>query len=118
MSKKIQNVVGWALLFAGIGIIFWGLSSSYNIFNNKSQAPEIFKIEAQKTTPSKKVQGLEAQVEEKMKELLGEQLKAMLPADSVPKLLNLISWSIFIGILIFGGAQLAGIGIKLLREKG
>ncbi|MBU4298466.1 hypothetical protein KJ636_00250 [Patescibacteria group bacterium] len=118
MNKKFQNLVGWALLFVGIGIIFWGLYSSYNIFNNKSQAPEIFKIEEKKAVSQKKAPGLEAQVEEKMKELLGEQLKAMLPANSVPKLFNLLSWSVFAGLLIFGGTQLAGIGIKLLREKG
>lgn len=117
MSKKFQKFFGWALLFAGVAIIFWCLYSSYNIFNNKAPLPEIFKIEEKKATPTKKVQGLESQMEEKVKEMLGEQFKAILPADSIPKLLNLISWSVLAGILIFGGSQLASIGIKLLKEN-
>lgn len=116
MNIKFQKLIGWALLFAGVAIIFWCLYSSYNIFNNKALLPEIFKIEEKKATPTKKVQGLESQMEEKVKELLGEQFKAILPTDTVPKLLNLISWSILAGILIFGGSQLAGVGIRLLRE--
>jgi hypothetical protein len=34
----------------------------------------------------------------------------------LPKLLNLLSWSIFAGILIFAGAQIAGLGIKLIKD--
>lgn len=116
MNKKLQKFIGWALLFAGVAIIFWSLYSSYNIFSNKVPAPEIFKIEEEKAVSQKKAQGLEAQMEEKVKEMLGEQFKAILPADSIPKLLNLISWSVLAGILIFGGSQLAGVGIRLLRE--
>ncbi len=117
MNQKFQKIFGWFLIISGSVIIFWCLYSSYNIFDNKTPAPEVFKAGEEKTTLSKNAQGLEAQVEEKVKELMGEQLKAMLPADSVPKLLNLISWSILVGILIFGGSQLAGIGIKLLKEN-
>jgi len=117
MNKKFQNFFGWVLLFAGAAIIFWSLYSSYNIFNNKTAPPELFKIEQRPSTP-KKVQGLEAQLEQKVKDIVGEQFKNIIPADSIPKIFNLFSWSVFAGILIFGGSQLAGIGIKLLREKG
>lgn len=116
MNKKFQNLVGWALVFAGIGIIFWGLYSSYNIFNNKSQAPEIFKIEKPKAVSQKKAPGLEAQVEEKVKEIIGEQFKEIIPTEPITQLFNLISWSIFAGILIFGGSQLSHLGIKMIKE--
>jgi hypothetical protein len=38
-----------------------------------------------------------------------------MPSDFMPLLFNLIAWSIFAGILIFSGAQIAGLGIKLLK---
>jgi hypothetical protein len=117
MGMKFQKFIGWALLFSGVAIIFWSLYSSYNIFNDKTPVPEIFKIEKKKAVNQKEVQGLEAQLEEKVKELMGEQFKTILPADSIPKLLNLISWSVLAGILIFGGSQLSGIGIKMFRGK-
>ena len=46
--------------------------------------------------------------------MIGEQLKGIIPVDSVSNLLNLIAWSIFAAILIFGGAQIASLGIKLI----
>lgn len=116
-SNFFQKFFGWALLFIGVAIIFWSLHSSYNIFTAKVTAPEIFKA-AQKEValaPKGKVQGLEAQLEAKVQEMIGEQLKEILPAEAIPKLFNLIAWSIFAGILIFGGAQIAGLGIKLLK---
>ena len=96
---------GLILLVLGLIIIFYSLYSSFNIFTAKAAPPEIFKAEpsAQGTVAG----SIQAQIE--------EQLKGMLPVDSVPTLLNLISWSIFAGILIFGGAQIASLGIKLIK---
>jgi len=39
----------------------------------------------------------------------------MLPVNFLPRILNLTAWSIFAFILFFGGAQIAGLGIKLMR---
>ncbi len=105
----IKRILGLILLFVGLIIIFYSLYSSFNIFTAKSAAPEIFKTEI---VPSQKNgEGLEAQVQQ----MIGEQLKGMLPANSIPQLLNLISWSIFAGILIFGGTQITTLGIKLIK---
>jgi len=112
MARKI---FGWVLLIAGLLIIFWSLYSSFNIFTGKTPAPEIFKIEEKKEVllPQKgEVQDLQAQLEK----MIGEQLKEMLPIDFLPKLFNLIVWSILAGILIFGGAQIASLGIKLIKK--
>jgi hypothetical protein len=48
--------------------------------------------------------------------MIGEQLKGMVPLDSLPKLLNLAVWSMLAFILIFGGAQIASLGIKLIKK--
>lgn len=111
---KLTKIFGWFLLLAGVIIIFWSLYSSYNIFTAKAAAPEIFKVaEKEAALPQQgRVQDLQAQIEK----MIGEQLKGMLPADLLPKLFNLIAWSIFAGILIFAGAQIASLGIKLIKK--
>jgi hypothetical protein len=52
-----------------------------------------------------------------MNKIVGEQIKEMLPADAFSRILNLFVWSIFAGIFIFGGGQIANIGIKIIRSK-
>ena len=115
MGLKFQKFFGWVLIIGGIAIIFWSLYSSYNIFTNKAAVPEIFKIEEKETVSPKKVQGLEASLEEKARQIIAEQFREIIPADSFVKFFNLIAWSIFAGILIFGGAQISHIGIKMIR---
>lgn len=106
LTKKIS---GFILLFAGLIIIFYGLYSSYNIFNGKTEAPVVFQTAENNISPAKI--DLEAQAQK----LLEDQLKNLLPAGSITQLLNLLSWSIFAGILVLGGGQISGIGIKLLK---
>jgi len=111
---KMEKIFGWLLLIAGILIIVWGIFNSFNIFTAKQEPPTVFKLVEEKTLPQKeKTQDLQVQMEK----MIGEQLKGMLPADFLPKFLNLISWSIFMGILVFAGGQISGIGIKLLKKS-
>lgn len=107
----IKKILGLVLLFGGLIIIFYGLYSSYNIFNAKKEAPAIFEITEQLGVK----QGGALDIQAQLQNMLGEQLKGLLPANSITSLLNLISWSIFAGILVLGGAQISGLGIKLLR---
>lgn len=108
----VKKILGLVLLFAGLAVIFYGLYSSFNIYTAKTTAPEIFTIEEKESSllPGG-VQDIQAQ----MQQLIGEQLKGILPADSMPTLFNLIAWSIFASILIFGGAQISSLGIKLIK---
>lgn len=116
-----RKIIGWILLFAGIGIMGWGLYSSFNIFTAKIEVPEVFKaarkdVLAPTQSKTGTSQDLSVQAEQMMNKAMGEQLEKILPADFLPKLFNLISWSIFAGILIFGGTQISGLGIKLMKE--
>ncbi len=114
---KLTKISGWILLTVGLVIIFWTLYSSYNIFTGKTKVPEIFRMEAKETeTPTKvKTPSTQNELQKELERMLGEQLKTILPVDVLSKLLNLISFSILTGILIFGGSQIAGLGIKLLK---
>jgi len=110
MTNKIG---GWLLLILGVAIVLYSLYSSFSIFTNRTSAPEIFPIiqeEQQKTNITG--QDPQAQAEEMMR----EQIKGIIPVDFLPRLFNLISWSLLAGVLIFGGSQIANLGIKLVKN--
>lgn len=122
MFSKVQKVLGLVLLTAGLAIITWGLYSSFQIFTAKVQPPEIFALPfqgtpAQETSPTKSginslLGGL---IGVDIEKVVGGEIQKILPADYLPRLLNLLSWSVFSGILFFGGSQMAGLGIKLMK---
>ncbi len=106
------KIFGWALLIAGILIIAWTLYSSYNMFTGQAAIPEIFQTEEASSQKKETSNSIESQ----MQEMIGEQLKGLIPADTIPKLFNLTVWAVLAGILIFGGAQISNIGVKLVKK--
>lgn len=109
--NSTTKIVGFILLASGIALIGWTLINSYNIFTGKTSAPEIFVM----PKTSAPVQNGTTDIQAQIQQMLGEQLKGMLPANSVPQLLNLTVWSVLATILILGGGQIAGLGIKLIK---
>ena len=119
MTVKLQNLAGWTLLLVGIAIIFWASYLSYNIFTAKTAVPEVFKMpgETKNLTPSPgKTPANQVELQKEMEKMVGEQLKELIPIETLPKFFNLISWSLFAGLLIFAGSQIASIGIKLIKK--
>ncbi len=116
-NTVLIKILGWILLIAGVAVIGWALISSYNIFTGKKDSPEIFKIEVRESSPvaPETVPTIPEEIQKEMEKLMEEQLKDILPADFLPRTLNLTAWSILAFIFIFGGAQISGIGIKLIR---
>jgi len=111
MTKKI---FGWILIIAGLAIIIATLYFSYTIFTGKIKAPELFKLE----DSSAAVAGFDQkELEKSLEESIQEQIKNIVPSEFTIQLFNLISWSIFAGLLIFGGAKISAIGIKMLRKE-
>ena len=109
---SFNKILGYLLLFVGLGIIFWTLYNSYGIFTGRITAPQIFEVSEAEPVSKSKAQDLQSQMEETVR----EQFKNMLPPDLLPNLFNLVSWSIIAGILIFGGGRVSNIGIKLIRK--
>jgi hypothetical protein len=117
-----RKIIGWLLLAAGLAIIFWAIYSSYNIFTGVKEVPTLFKtgqsaiISPSPQSPASGVmeQDLQQQAQKIIQGQIGEQLKEMMPADFISKIFNLMSWAIFVGLLIFAGGKVAGIGIKLV----
>jgi len=110
---NITKIFGWVLLIVGIILIGWTLLSTYNIFTAKTVAPEIFKVAEEKEILPK---GGALDIQAQMEKMIGEQLKGILPVETLPKMFNLIVWSMLAFILIFGGAQISSFGIKLIKK--
>jgi len=104
----VKKIVGIVLLVSGLIIIFWGLYTSFNIFTAKTEVPNIFKFD------NKQVVVQSSGDQSQVNSLIQNQIKSIVPQDAVPKLLNLLAWSIFAGIVTFAGSQIAGIGTKLM----
>jgi len=115
----MKKVFGWLLLIIGVLIIGWGVWASYDIFTAKKPPYEIFKTQQgiEVSFPQEKISGtLQQQAQQQAQQAIREQLERMLSSDLLPKLFNLISWSIFVGILIFAGGRIASLGIQLLKS--
>ena len=117
---NVTKIIGWATFLAGILIIGFALYSSYNIFTGKAPLPEFFEIEEKTAqapaTQKGKMPTSPEEIQQQLGTMIGEQLKGLLPTDFLPKILNLTVWSMLAGILIFGGGQISGLGIKLLKS--
>jgi len=111
----MKKIIGWFLLIAGLVIIFWVIYSSYQIFTAKTEAPEIFKVT--KTEVSQQQAGGGLSPEEAMQKTIESKLGEIIPEDFLPRLFNLIAWSILAIILFFGGCKISEIGIKLIKQE-
>jgi len=145
MEKTINKVAGWVLLIAGALMIFWGVFASYDIFTGKKQAPMVFTssaineetaetadnnkkaadtgktdLEKYKNIDPQNLQNMQQTQADQMQNLVAEsltkQLGKMMPADSITKIMNLSSWSMFVFILIYAGSKIASLGIKLVKD--
>jgi hypothetical protein len=111
-----KKIIGWITFLAGIMIILFTLYRSYNIFTGKSPPPELFKPSGKEIALQKKKAPTSLEeLQKQIGEILAEQLREIFPTESITKILNLVSWSILAGILIFGGSQISSLGIKLLK---
>ncbi len=115
------------LLIAGLAVIVYGLYASYLIFTAKMEPPKFFTIQAvntqnqlpsavnPKTTSNPRPEDLLSGNGIDINQLLGNSLNSLFPAGDMNRIMNLAIWSMFVAILFWGGGQIAGIGIKLLK---
>ena len=110
-----NKIIGYTLLIVGLSLIIFTLYQSYNIFTDKYSAPSIFKVQTP-LSPSKNNSGNSLQdLQKQLNQEISKQISQMVPADTLPKILNLFSWSILAGIFIFGGSQIAILGVKMIK---
>ncbi len=100
-------------------MILWGVWDSYQIFTAKKPAPEIFQTQTNQQTSAKQKSAANPQemIQQQLSQTIQEQLKNVLPAEFINRILNLTAWSIFMAILVLAGGRIGGLGIKLLCAK-
>ncbi len=108
---KTERVLGFLLLLVGLSVIGYTLFASFQMFSNKAMPPQLFSEERTNTPPKTGASDLQGQIES----AIGDQLKAFIPSSAIPRMLNLLAWSFLASLLILGGTQVAGLGIKLLK---
>lgn len=107
----IKAIIGWFLIVLGIVVIIWSISSTYYNFTGQSEFPQMF--EDSQNVNQEKASG---SIEDQIGSIVGEQIKNMLPSGTLPKMLNMVSWTMFVTFLVFAGSKMAGLGINLLRN--
>lgn len=106
---QLKPIIGFVLLCGGVLVVCYALYSSLMIFKGKNEPPQLFSRPLEMRTEITTDQ-------QEAKALLQDQLKAYMPPDTFARMLNLVSWSILAGVLIIGGGQISGIGVKLLKS--
>lgn len=117
---NINKIIGWVTFGIGIFVILFTLYSTYQIFTGEKPAPQFFQINLpEETAPEEMPEEMPSSQEgmmQMMSQKIESQLQEMIPASTLPKLLNLVIWTMGAGILIFGGSQIAQLGIRLVKD--
>jgi len=114
------KLTGYILLIAGLAIISFSIYLTINVFTGKANPPEIFKVE-KKVDVNVQENSIKAndlqEIQKELQKMLESGAKEILPMEPIMKLLNLITFSVFTSVLIFAGAQVSGLGIKLIKNE-
>ena len=113
MTITFKSVLAWVLIFFGLGLIVWDISTSYYYFTAQKEFPQIFaepKIEDKDSTS-----GL-VDIQEALIANMMDEFRGYMPANSVSDLLNLSSWIMFAFFIIYAGGKTIRIGNDLLKS--
>ena len=111
---KSSKLAGWTLLVLGLVIIIYTLIASYSIFTGQKEIYALFPVE--ESNNSSQIES-SSPLTEQIQTMMKEQLAGVIPPGSIPKLLNLISWSVLASILVMGGGKISGLGVKLITTS-
>ncbi|MFA7714614.1 MAG: hypothetical protein WCX77_00695 [Candidatus Paceibacterota bacterium] len=129
MALNFSKLSSWLIVIVGLLVIGWTVFSSYDFFSGQKSFPQVFKQTAaegsqkevqQKTAVSaapKDQAEAQALAQAQMQQTIGESISKLFPAETTFQVLNMTSWIAFASFLVFAGAQIAGIGVKLLINK-
>ncbi|MDO8470470.1 MAG: hypothetical protein Q7S63_00655 [bacterium] len=112
---NIERIIGFLLLILGLGIIGFTLFNSFQIFMGKMDPPQVFSAEQKQQAAAPKSTALSAEnLQQQAQQIIQDQIQNILPQGTIPRMLNLAAWSFLAGLLMLGGSQIAGLGIKLI----
>ncbi len=105
-----NKILGYILVIAGLLLIVFVVWQAYSVFTNRASVPLLFKS-APASTEKVATQDIQGQINEAVKKQIGQ----LISPEDITKILNLISWSLLLWILIIAGGTLSGIGVKLVK---
>lgn len=114
MEFTVRQLLAWVLIVIGLGIVFWDISSSYNYFTAQEKFPQVF---AENKTAETETIGTGTTIQDQIGNVVKEQIKEMLPENTVTQLLNIASWIIFASFLLWAGGKLVGMGSDFLKKS-
>ena len=122
---QYKKITGWIVVISGIAIIAMAITDSYNFFTARRDFPQVFKTAAipaaaDTENAAPMPDGAQAQQEylqNQMQKTVNQSLANILPAETIFKMLNAVCWSIFASFLVFAGAKIAEVGIKLIGSE-
>lgn len=128
MSINFEKVSGWVILFAGLALIVYSARTSYGYFTGESQFPALVQTAAKSVEPednadnSKNIDLADSRAVREMMQIqvqtsVDKTVNSMIPDGSIVKMLNAAIWSIFATFLVYAGAKISEIGVKLLVAK-
>jgi hypothetical protein len=99
---KKDKLVGYVLLIVGLIVIFLAIVWAYSAFTSGSSRLSIFRWDNQKikisSSDNEPPQYLEV------------------PGDQVSKTINIMLWLTLMFFLVWAGAQIANLGVKIIRS--
>ena len=119
-NSILKAVIGWVMVVVGLVAIGQSINLSNQYFSGGADFPPVFKTPAVKELNAPAAAGqtqqdaVQAQVQQSVNQAVGN----LLPADSIAKMLNILSWSIFATLLVYAGGTITGLGIRFLSSKG
>lgn len=114
MEFTVRQFLAWVLIIIGLGIVFWDISSSYFYFTAQEKFPQVF---AESTTVKTDTGSTGATIQDQVGNVIKDQIRQLVPENTVTQLLNITSWIIFASFLLWAGGKLIGIGNDFLKNS-
>ena len=114
MELTVRQFLAWVLIIIGLGIVFWDISSSYLYFTAQEKFPAVF---AENTAVKTEVVNTGTTIQDQIGNVVKDQIKQLVPENTVTQLLNMSSWIMFASFLLWAGGKLIGIGNNFLKDN-
>ena len=114
MVISVKQILAWILIILGLFMVFWDISSSYYFFTAQKEFPQVFTNTQTVSVDTSSSQTLSAQ--DQVGQIIKEQMKALIPENSITQLLNMSTWIIFASFMLWAGGKIVGIGNDFLKE--
>jgi len=113
MEFTVRQFLAWILIILGLFIVFWDIASSYYYFSAQKEFPKVFiNTQTEESSSSSTGTGIQDQIGSIVK----DQIKQMIPENTVTQLLNITSWIMFASFMLWAGGKLVGMGSDFLKK--